>query len=223
MELIEKVNIIIADDHAIFRDGLKSSLKKIPFVGKIYQCEDGQEVINTLEKTNVDVVLMDIEMPVMNGIETAKWIKVNMPHVNIIMLTMFNNQRYIMQLHDIGVTGYLLKNTNVNELQKAITMVKQKDNYYCKEIQEVIFRNLISRNKPNKGDTIVDKITTREIEVLKLICDQNSTHEIADKLFISPLTIKRHRQILMEKTGSKNLAGLVVFAIQHDIFRIYKE
>lgn len=223
METNEKLNVIIADDHVIFRDGLKSSLKKIPFVGQVHQCDNGQDVINILEKTKVDLVFMDVEMPVMNGIETVKWIKANMHHIAVIMLTMFNNQRYIMQLYDMGVTGYLLKNTNVNELQKAIAMVKQGDNYYCQEVQEVIFKNLLRRDKPNVGDVTVEKITNREMDVLKLICEQDSTDEIADKLFISPLTVKRHRQILMEKTQSKNLAGLVVFAIQHNIYRVYKD
>lgn len=223
METNEKLNVIIADDHVIFRDGLKSSLKKIPFVGQVHQCDNGQDVINILEKTKVDLVFMDVEMPVMNGIETVKWIKANMPHIAVIMLTMFNNQRYIMQLYDMGVTGYLLKNTNVNELQKVIAMVKQGDNYYCQEVQEVIFKNLLRRDKPNVGDVTVEKITNREMDVLKLICEQDSTDEIADKLFISPLTVKRHRQILMEKTQSKNLAGLVVFAIQHNIYRVYKD
>lgn len=223
METNEKLNVIIADDHVIFRDGLKSSLKKIPFVGQVHQCDNGQDVINILEKTKVDLVFMDVEMPVMNGIETVKWIKANIPHIAVIMLTMFNNQRYIMQLYDMGVTGYLLKNTNVNELQKAIAMVKQGDNYYCQEVQEVIFKNLLRRDKPNVGDVTVEKITNREMDVLKLICEQDSTDEIADKLFISPLTVKRHRQILMEKTQSKNLAGLVVFAIQHNIYRVYKD
>ncbi|MFN3444879.1 MAG: response regulator [Bacteroidia bacterium] len=223
METNEKVNVIIADDHVIFKDGLKSSLKKIPFVGQVHQCNNGQDVINILEKVKADLVFMDVEMPVMNGIETVKWIKSNMPHIAVIMLTMFNNQRYIMQLYDMGVTGYLLKNTNINELQKAIAMVKQGDNYYCQEVQEVIFKNLLRRDKPNAGDAIVEKITNREMDVLKLICEQDSTDEIADKLFISPLTVKRHRQILMEKTQSKNLAGLVVFAIQHNIYRVYKD
>jgi DNA-binding NarL/FixJ family response regulator len=223
METNEKLNVIIADDHVIFRDGLKSSLKKIPFVGQVHQCDNGQDVINILEKTKVDLVFMDVEMPVMSDIETVKWIKANMPHIAVIMLTMFNNQRYIMQLYDMGVTGYLLKNTNVNELQKAIAMVKQGDNYYCQEVQEVIFKNLLRRDKPNVGDVTVEKITNREMDVLKLICEQDSTDEIADKLFISPLTVKRHRQILMEKTQSKNLAGLVVFAIQHNIYRVYKD
>ncbi len=223
METNEKLNVIIADDHVIFRDGLKSSLKKIPFVGQVHQCDNGQDVINILEKTKADLVFMDVEMPVMNGIETVKWIKANMPHIAVIMLTMFNNQRYIMQLYDMGVTGYLLKNTNINELQKAMSMVKQGDNYYCQEVQEVIFKNLLRRDKPNIGEATAEKISNREMDVLKLICEQDSTDEIADKLFISPLTVKRHRQILMEKTQSKNLAGLVVFAIQHNIYRVYKD
>lgn len=221
MDSNSKISVIVADDHVIFREGLKSSLKKIPFVGQVHQCENGQEVLNVLERTEVDFLLLDIEMPIMNGIDTARWVIENKPDVKIIVLTMFNNKRYIMELYDIGVTGYLLKNTNINELTKAMNMVRQGDNYYCTEAQDVIFKDLLRRDKVIATNNEIDKISKREMEVLKLICEQNSTEEIADKLFISPLTVKRHRQILMEKTNSKNLAGLVVFSIKNDIYRVY--
>lgn len=221
MEVEKKVNLIIADDHPIFRDGLKSVLKKIPFVGQLYQCENGRDVIELLEKVDADFVLLDVEMPVLNGVDTVKWIKENRPEVKIIILTMFNNQRYVMELYDLGVTGYLLKNTNLEELTKAIKFVIQGDNYFCAEAQETIFKNLVRRDKVNVSKEKVDKISKREMEILKLICEQFSTDEISEMLFISPLTVKRHRQILMEKTDSKNLAGLVVFSIKNDIYRIY--
>lgn len=221
MDSNSKISVIVADDHVIFREGLKSSLKKIPFVGQVHQCENGQEVLNVLERTEVDFLLLDIEMPIMNGIDTARWVIENKPDVKIIVLTMFNNKRYIMELYDIGVTGYLLKNTNINELTKAMNMVRQGDNYYCTEAQDVIFKDLLRRDKVIATNNAIDKISKREMEELKLICEQNSTEEIADKLFISPLTVKRHRQILMEKTNSKNLAGLVVFSIKNDIYRVY--
>ncbi|MCG9881291.1 MAG: response regulator transcription factor [Bacteroidia bacterium] len=221
MQQQEKINVAIADDHVIFRDGLKASLKKISIVGQIYQCKNGQEVINLLENNDVEVLLLDIEMPVMNGIETARWIIKNKPEVNIIVLTMFNNRRYIMELYDIGVSGYLMKNTDVSELKKAITMALQGDSYYCTEAQNVIFKDLLRRDKVSTNGEAVKNISAREMEVLKLICEQHGTEEIAEKLFISPLTVKRHRQILMEKTNSKNLAGLVVFSIKNDIYKIY--
>ena len=221
MQQQEKINVAIADDHVIFRDGLKASLKKISIVGQIYQCKNGQEVINLLENNDVEVLLLDIEMPVMNGIETARWIIKNKPEVNIIVLTMFNNRRYIMELYDIGVSGYLMKNTDVSELKKAITMALQGDSYYCTEAQNVIFKDLLRRDKVSTNGEAVKNISAREMEVLKLICEQHATEEIAEKLFISPLTVKRHRQILMEKTNSKNLAGLVVFSIKNDIYMVY--
>jgi two-component system response regulator DegU len=221
MQQKEKICVAIADDHVIFRDGLKSSLKKIPIIGQIHQCKNGQEVVDLLENNDVDILLLDIEMPVMNGIETAKWIVDNKPEVKIIVLTMFNNRRYIMELYDIGVIGYLMKNTDVSELNKSIAMALQGDSYFCNEAQNVIFKDLLRRDKVITNGDAVKNISTREMEVLKLICEQHSTEEIADKLFISPLTVKRHRQILMEKTNSKNLAGLVVFSIKNDIYRVY--
>jgi DNA-binding NarL/FixJ family response regulator len=114
-----------------------------------------------------------------------------------------------------------MKNTDVSELNKSIAMALQGDSYFCNEAQNVIFKDLLRRDKVITNGDAVKNISTREMEVLKLICEQHSTEEIADKLFISPLTVKRHRQILMEKTNSKNLAGLVVFSIKNDIYRVY--
>jgi DNA-binding NarL/FixJ family response regulator len=219
----DKINLIIADDHPIFRDGLKATLKKIDIVGKVSTAENGQQVLDLLsENTPVDIILMDIEMPVMDGIAATRIIREKYPDKKVIVLTMFTHARYIIELYDIGVTGYIIKNTDALELTKALKLAHEGEQYYSKDVHESLFKTLINRSKQKKDVLIgAERISEREIEIMKLICQQYSTDEIAEKLSLSPLTVKRHRQILFDKTKSKNLAGLVVYAIRNDYFKVY--
>jgi DNA-binding NarL/FixJ family response regulator len=216
------MKILIADDHQLFRDGLKATLKKIDFVETVITAESGLDAISQFEQNpDTAVILMDIEMPEMNGIEASKQLLAKYPDIKIFALTMHTSSRYIMELYDIGVNGYILKNTNKQELTKALDHAKQGEQYYSKDVQETLFKTLLNRDKGTKSMDAPLKISAREIEILTLICEQYSSEEIADRLFISAKTVKRHRQILFEKTGSKNLAGLVVFAIQNNYFKVY--
>ena len=218
-----RVNIIIADDHSIFRDGLKTVLKKIQSVKKISEAGNGKETIALLEKNSFDIVLMDIEMPEMDGVEATKIIRSRFPQVKVIALTMFNNQKYILELYDAGVDGYLLKNTTLDELSKAIDTVSGGEHFYSKEISDVLYKGLLKRDTISAQKSELEHITPREIEIMKLVCDQFTNFEIAEKLFISRKTVERHKENLFAKTHSKNLAGLVVFAIKHDMYRINRE
>jgi DNA-binding NarL/FixJ family response regulator len=217
---IKPVNIIIADDHSIFREGLKKVLKKIPFVGKITEAVNGKEALAFAEKGHYHVVLMDIEMPEMNGVEATRFIHDKFPHVKIIALTMYANQKYITELYDAGVSGYILKNTTMEELSKAIKLVSDNEQYYCKEVSDVLYKALLKRDKLTKESVELEKVSSREADILKLLCEQYTEDEIAEKLFISIKTVKVHKRNLFEKTHSKNLAGLVVYAIRQDIYRI---
>lgn len=221
--MTEKINLIIADDHPIFRDGLKATLEKIDIVGEIRTAENGQEALNILEQDDTfDIIFMDIEMPVMDGIAATRIIMDKYPHKKVIVLTMFTHARYIIELYDIGVTGYIIKNTDAVELTKALKLAHEGEQYYSKDVHESLFKTLLNRSKQKKEMmTRQEKISEREIEIMKLICEQYSSEEIAEKLFISPKTVKRHRQILFDKTQSKNLAGLVVYAIRNDYFKVY--
>lgn len=223
--MTEKINLIIADDHPIFRDGLKATLEKIDIVGKIRTAENGQEVLDILENdTSFDMIFMDIEMPVMDGIAATRIIMDKYPEKKVIVLTMFTHARYIIELYDIGVTGYIIKNTDAVELTRALKLAHEGEQYYSKDVHESLFKTLLTRSKQKKDVMIgQEKISEREIEIMKLICEQHSTEEIAEKLFLSPLTVKRHRQILFDKTKSKNLAGLVVYAIRNDYFKVYTD
>jgi two-component system, NarL family, response regulator DegU len=218
----KRVNIIIADDHPIFRDGLKSVMKKIPEVRKIYEAENGAETIILLEQFPVDIVFTDIEMPLMDGIECTKIIRLRYPNVKIIALTMFNSLKYVLDLYDEGVDGYILKNTDIEELSKSIKAVSNSEQYYTKEISDVLYSSLLKREIISNQKSELENITSREIEIMKMVCEQLTSLEISAKLFISPKTVERHKENIFLKTGTKNLAGLAVFAIKHGLYEIIK-
>ncbi|WP_027420143.1 response regulator transcription factor [Crocinitomix catalasitica] len=203
-------NLIIADDHTVFREGLASFFKDEDEISVIAELGNGEEVLAMLPQLDVQIVLMDISMPKMDGIEASQMIKTKFPGVKIIMLTMHETQNYIRKLLDIGVDGYLLKTTSKSELFEAINTVLKGEKYYGTDVQKV-FMNSFNSDKVSSDI----KLTRREKEILDLICEELNTNEIADKLFISAYTVETHRKNLLSKTGSKNVAGLVKFAVQN--------
>ncbi len=204
--------VLIADDHNLFREGLVEFLNNLPEITDLYQANNGQEVIELLKKQSIDVVLLDINMPVMDGIATAKSMKKKWPKVKIIMLTMHDTQDYIRQVLDLGVDGYLLKTTSLSELQTAIKTVCEGEKYYGKAVQQSFINSFSKQNMVQEV-----KLTKREKEILTLICEELNTNEIAERLFISNYTVESHRKNLLAKTGAKNVAGLVKFALQNKI------
>ncbi len=220
--LSKKVNIIIADDHPIFRSGLKTVLKKIDMVDIVYEAENGKEVIEIIKQYPVEMLFTDIEMPLMDGIECTKIIRSGYPDIKIIALTMFDSLEYILELYDAGVNGYVLKNTDLTELTKAIQTINSGEHFYSKQISDVLYSGLLKREEMIEVRSEIDQITEREVEVLKMICEQLTSLEIAEKLFISPKTVERHKENIYSKTGTKNLAGLAVFSIKHGFYKIKK-
>jgi DNA-binding NarL/FixJ family response regulator len=218
MDEIRKYNVIVADDHSIFRVGLMNILSHLPVVSRIDEASNGMEVLKLLKKRPYDIVFMDIEMPVLNGIDTLQKIRALQYPVKIITLSMFSSENYIMAMYDQEVNGYILKNTNHQELNRAIDLVMDNQQYYCPEVANILFKRLIKKEKPSEKDEI--ELSEREEEILLLICQQFSSTEIGERLCISEKTVKRHRQKLIEKTGMKNLAGLVIFAIKKGYIRI---
>lgn len=221
MPPLEKLNIIVADHQDIFIDGLKVSLKRLPETGKVFSCTTIDEIKNQLRKPRISLLILEIAMPNVNGVEITKWIRLNYPDIAVVILTTPCNTNNLMQLYDIGIKGYLCKNSKVSELQYAFRKILAGGSFFCQEVQNLLFANLLERhNTKQYPNNDTNKLSDRECDVLRLICEQFSSEEIADKLFLSPLTVKRHRQIIMQKTGSKNLAGLVVYAIKKDIYVI---
>lgn len=210
----DKIKIIIVDDHEIFRNGLKMVLGKLSYAGLIGEAQNGAEFLELLEKSVPDIVLLDIEMPIMNGIEAAKSALEKYPNLNIIALTMFNDDEYIKSMMDVGVKGFLIKNINKDTLDKAILTVVNGGNYYSEELFEFFSKQM---TKDKSADKNVIDLTRREKEILQLLCEGLSNKEIADELFISERTVLGHKTNLMLKTNCKNSLSLMAYAIKNKL------
>ncbi len=208
---MEIISVIIADDHVIFRKGLRAILNEIAEVKVVAEASNGQELLNTLKTQPADIILMDIKMPVMDGLETTEIITKKYPDINVIALTMHEEIGYFNKMIDAGAVGFLLKKTNKDELERAITMVMDGDNYFSQEFITSINKHTL----PKKTSNI--SISEREQEVLELICKGHSNAEISKMLSLSQRTIDGHRSRLFEKTGAKNAPNLVLFAIKNGL------
>lgn len=211
------IKIIIADDHQMFIDGIKALLKNEKDIKVVGEALNGEEVLSILKKEKADIVLLDINMPVMDGIETTKLLQEKFPQVKILMLTMHNKHEFISGLVNAGASGYILKNTGKKELMEAIQSVYEGKNYFSNEVTETIMHDL--HKNPTEQKIEVAQLTDREKDVLKLIAEEYSTKQIADKLFINSNTVETHRKNLMSKIKAKNLAGLVKFALQTGLIK----
>lgn len=204
------INILIADDHEIVVEGLRSLLeneKDIKIVGK---ASDGEKVLPILKNNSIDVAVLDISMPKMDGLDLTKFIKSNHPKVKILILTMHNEIGFIRRIIEAGADGYILKNKGKEELVRAIHALHNGNEYLGEEVTKTLFSSI--RNSNVYGEI---KFTKREKEVLKLIANGNTTKDIAKILPIAPTTIETYRRNLIEKTGVKNSKGLVKFAIEN--------
>ncbi len=214
---MEKLNRIIVDDHKLFREGLKILLQNLEEVAEVWEAPDGEVFLGMLKTCHPDLVLMDIEMPRINGIEaTAKAIEL-FPDLKILALSMYSDEEYFQKMVDAGVCGFLLKNSEFSEVKKAITTVAQGNNYFT---EEILYR-LVNRfkTKPPQVEVPVT-LSDRELEVLLLICKGLSNQEIADQLFISKRTVDHHRASLLTKTNTRNAASLVIYAIKHKMIEV---
>ena len=208
------MRIILVDDHHLFGQSLYSLLIQMPDVQHITVFKRGQEVLDFLENNEVDVVLSDLQMPLMSGIELTTQIHQHFPEVRVLILTVDDEPHKIRQAIAAGASGYLLKDTDRAELEEAIRKLYQKLPYYSEKVLKIITTNL---QDSKLIDRELSQISTREIEVLKLIAMEYSTNEIADKLFVSVNTIESHRKSLMKKLDVKNVVGLIKFAMRHKL------
>lgn len=214
------IKIAIADDEELFRQGISFILNKEVNFDIIMQAADGADLLeqlNTCEELP-EIILMDLKMPNLNGVEATKIIKKEYPDIKIIAITSYYSKPFISNMIATGAVAYLAKNTPPKEVVVAVNAVYEKGFCYNDNVMQVIQENMLNPNsKPTRSYFDMDYLTKREAEVLKLICDQKTTNEIADQLFISPRTVEGHRNNLLLKTEAKNTAGLVVFAIQHKV------
>lgn len=209
------INLVIADDHKMFIDGIHSLLKTSRHIHVIGEAGTGIALLELLKNTSVDVVLMDVSMPEMNGVDATKEVKRLFPGIRIIALTMHDTPDYIARLLKAGVDGYILKNTGQKELLSAIETVANGETYFSTEVTGRIMEGL--QGKKPKSDPLIVDLTDREKDVLKLIVQELTTQQIAAQLFISTHTVETHRKNLISKLGVKNIAGLVKYALQHGL------
>jgi len=211
------IKILLADDHKIVRDGIKALLSDVKGIEFLFEASTGREVIEILEKESVDIVIMDIEMPELDGIQTTKYLTENFVNVNVLALTMHEDESHIIKMLQVGAMGYILKSTGKKELSEAIKTVASGESYIAKEASEIIMRRFMKKKALSKKRSFQVILTKREKEVLKLIAEELTNIEIGEKLFISTRTVDTHRRNLLQKIGVKNTAGLVKYAIQIDI------
>lgn len=209
---MNKIDIIITDDHNLFRKGMKALISDFEFVESIDEASNGEELLKLLaSKTKLpDVILLDLKMPVMDGITAQAKIKKLYPSINVIIITMEDDEQFILHMIGEGVNGYLLKNAESEEVETALVKVIEKGFYFPDNISSVIYNNL---SKKVKTLPLINPVfSERELEVLSLICQEYTAAEIAEMLNISVRTVEGHRQKLLEKSGAKNIAGLVLNA-----------
>ncbi|MDY0084346.1 MAG: response regulator transcription factor [Bacteroidales bacterium] len=210
------IRIIIVDDHEIFRGGLRMVINKLGYVKVVGEAADGQEFLQLIETVETDLVLMDIEMPVMNGIEATKRALKRKPELKIIALTMFKEDAYIQSMMEAGVKGFLIKNISKDVLDRALQAVYNGKTYYSEELWDYFTKAVSKEEKPD--DDI--NITPRELEVLELLAEGLNNKEIADRLFVSERTIVGHKSNLMAKTNCKNTVALLAYAIRNKLIEI---
>lgn len=220
MTITHDIKIVMADDHEIFRDGFRLMLTKQPEIILLAEAENGRELVDITRQYQPDVVITDIKMPVMDGIEAARKITEEFPAIGIIGLSMFDEDDLIVDMLEAGAKGYLLKNAGKEQIKEAIKTVSEGDPYYCKTTSNKLTQMIAkSRFNPYKKAMKVE-FSEREREIIALIAKEFSNKEIAEKLFLSIRTVEGHRLKILEKTGVKNTVGLVVYAIKNNLLKL---
>ena len=216
----KKAGVIITDDHKLFRKGLAALLSDFDFIEVIGEAGNGMELLDLLTTANskTHIILLDLHMPVMDGPEVLQEIKNLYPEIKVIILTMEDDQQMIAHLVDEGVNGYLLKSADPNEMEMALKKVIQNDFYFSDSISTLVMKELLNHKNGQKPFEI--KLTLREQEVLTLICKELTAAEIADQLFLSVRTVEGYRAKLLSKTQTKNMAGLVLYAVKNKLINL---
>jgi len=213
--IMNEIQIAIVDDHALFRDGIRMVLDQIPGFEVIYDTSDGRDFIEFIKQSSVDIVLMDIEMPLLSGIETTRQALALNSNLKIIALTMFTDEMHYLQMMKAGVKGFILKKSNKFQLKQAIDEVFSGGNYFSQEIIQKLASQSIGK-KVNDPDQLSD----REKDVLNLICIGLTSKEVAEKLFISIKTVEVHRANILRKTNARNTAEIMIWAVKNNLITI---
>ncbi|TDH18281.1 response regulator transcription factor [Segetibacter sp. 3557_3] len=212
-----RIKVLITDDHALFRTGVKTSLAHYPDIEFLGEAENGMELLSLLTFLHPDVILLDIQMPVMDGIATLPEVKKLLPDVKIIMLTMHDEISMISKLMEIGANSYLIKNSDSETIHEAILSVYSNEFFFNEYTNKAMLNGLRSRRLHEVPHLEETELSEKETLVLKLMCEEKSTREIAEIVDISPRTVEAIRDRLKVKTGSKSTAGLILYAVKKGI------
>ena len=211
------IKLALADDQNLFRKGMAMLLRELDGMEVTLECANGKDLLKAIAVVPVDIVLLDLEMPVMDGVETMKRMRTDHPEVKVLVLSMHSEEKFIVHLMELGANGYLLKTAEATEVENAIRSVAESGYYFSDMVSQVMLQGLVKKDKVRPYFNVIDPLSDREIEVLKLICAEKTTSEIAEQLFLSPRTVEGHRNNILLKTGARNVAGLVVFAMTNGI------
>jgi DNA-binding NarL/FixJ family response regulator len=207
------IKVAIADDHALFRAGVKTALSSKKDVELIAEADNGMQLLNLLKHIEPDVILLDIQMPIMDGIATLPEIRKINPHVKVIILSMHNDHSMISKLMEIGANSYLTKNSDSETIYQAIKTCYEQEFFFNELTNKALLTGL--RTRKLEPDGMIDaQLTDKEVKILKLMCEEKTTKEIADIVDISPRTVEAIRDKLKTKTGAKSMAGLVMYAVK---------
>jgi len=214
---MKKIKIAIADDYKIYREGLKVSLAQDNNMVVLFEVDNGEDLMKELEGVSPDVIIMDLKMPIMDGMEATQQIRKKYNTIKILVVSMYDNDKFIIHLMEIGANGYLLKNAEPEEIRKAIYAVHENGYYFNDLVNKALLKKLVLRTniKPSFNENV--ELTERELEVLKMICEEKTATEIGKEIFLSPRSVEGIRQRLIEKVGVRNTAGLVMFAAKNGI------
>jgi len=210
------IKVIIADDHALFRAGVKTALSIKKDVELIAEADNGMQLLNMLKHLEPDVILLDIQMPVMDGIATLPEIRKLYPHVKVIILSMHNDHSMISKLMEIGANSYLTKNSDSENIYNAIKTCYEQEFFFNELTNKALLTGLRTK-RTDPGSPAEVHLSDKELTILKLMCEEKTTKEIADMVEISPRTVEAIRDKLKTKTGAKSMAGLVMYAIKNGI------
>lgn len=218
---MSKIRVLIVDDHQLLRDGLAAMLKDIEHINVVGTASSGEEAVNLAQEKIPDIILMDIMMAGMSGIEATRWIKEQNPGIKVIIVSMEVNQGLIGDGIKSGIEGYLPKDVDKATLVKAINKVNAGEKFFSESITKIIFDSYYQQESGDKKETTKNKdLTKREVEVLKEVAMGKSNQEVADTLFISIKTVETHKSHILDKLGLKNTAELVKYAIKNEIIEL---
>ncbi len=217
----EPIKVIIADDHVLYRAGVKTSLSTKSDIKVIAEADNGMHLLNLLKNIDVDVILLDIQMPIMDGIATLPEIKKISPHTKVIMLTMVDDNSMITKLMELGANSYLTKTSDSEIIYEAIKTCYEQEYYFNSLTNKALLSNLKQKNPitPQHITPQEAHLNDKETTILRLMCEEKSTKEIADLVDLSPRTVEAIRDRLKVKTGSKTTTGLIMYAVKHKIIQ----